>query len=491
MGDSSVIATVGRFAVTEGDLLRSFEAAPAFVRRDSAPLQKHLEYMMDERLLALAADSLGFSQSGFVKERVSALEEDLAVDELYKADILSHVRLGEREIEANMQKAVRNVRYRWIFAPERRHADALLASIRSGAPFDSLFQRELAGSSVADRTAESTQLRLEWDTPNIASALGKLRKRGVSPVLEGNDGFYIVSLDEVWQNPLRTETEMSMIRGEAIRIGTQIKADARAGGYVKSKMRQANPVLKAGGFNILRAFVAEKGLSRDTRVRWAIPATFMTEAGPQPIAASSKFLNRPLVTFGKRTLTVSDYTRWFDLRQFQLKTHSLSAFNSSVKQTVWRMVQDKLLIEEAYRRGFQTVDTVRHETAIWEAKFLYLAGRAHVLKSASVDESHLRSLYDERKKQFRRESQNIPTFESVKEEMRAEALGEQEGILLLQALEILKARYPVVVNKERLSQLSRTSTQDRQAIDMIIYKPGGTFPRVAFPTIDEAWSRLQ
>ena len=47
--------------------------------------------MIYERLLATEADKQRLDTTLFVRERLSALEEDVAVDELYKEEILSGV----------------------------------------------------------------------------------------------------------------------------------------------------------------------------------------------------------------------------------------------------------------------------------------------------------------------------------------------------------------------------------------------------------------
>ena len=93
-----VIATVGRFAITKQDLLDSYEYGPGFVKRLPNPLRKHLEFMIDERLLALEAERLNYDTTQFVRERVAALEEDLTVDELYADKILSQAKVSDKKI---------------------------------------------------------------------------------------------------------------------------------------------------------------------------------------------------------------------------------------------------------------------------------------------------------------------------------------------------------------------------------------------------------
>ncbi|MEK7671279.1 MAG: hypothetical protein AAB344_03570, partial [Bacteroidota bacterium] len=251
--------------------------------------------------------------------------------------------------------------------------------------------------------------------------------------------------------------------------------------------KSTNPIIKAEGFNIVRAFLADKGLSRDTQVKWNIPSTFMTEAGPMPINASEKFLSRPLVTFAGQTLVVRDYVRWFDVRQFQLKRSSLAAFNSSVKQTIWKMVQDKILSQEAYARGLNKRHDVRHEAKKWEAKLLYLAGRSHVMRTISISDSALKKQYQEQKKRYRDADAKQLSFDKARDRVWLDVYYNAETNTLFRTLQRLRKKYDVLINEEAVKELAVQASRDPNAIDVKFYKPGGTFPRVAFPSIDERW----
>ena len=483
-GNEEVIAAVGRVTITKQDLLDSYEFGPAFVKRLRNPLRKHLEFMIDERLLALEAERLRYDTTQFVRERVAALEEDLTVDELYKDDVLSHVKLSEKEVEAGIQKAKMNLRLRWLFSDNKRQAEQLSEQLKSGASFDSLY---VAQEDSANRNLATTLLKLESDAPDFATGIRALRTQQVSAPLQGPDGYYIVRIDQVWQNPLMSETEYERLKYATVEALRTAQAGKLAAEHVRTKMKSSHPVIKADGFNIVRAFLADKGLSRDTQVKWAIPSTFMTEAGPMPINASERFLKRPLVTFAGQTLNVRDYVRWFDVRQFQLKRSSLAAFNSSVKQTIWKMVQDKLLSQEAYSRGLNRRTEVAHEAKKWEAKLLYLAGRSHLLRTISIPDSALKKQYQQAKKRYRDADGKQLTFERARDAVWLDAYYDAEMITLLRTLQQLRKKHDVVINEDAFLQLATQIPREPQAIDVKIYKPGGTFPRVAFPSIDERW----
>lgn len=482
--DSSRVASIGKYSITVRDLMESYEFGPAFVKQHKNPLRSHLEFMIYERLLALDAETMQFDTTKFVKERVAGLEEDLTVDELYKKEILSKSSLTTNEIERGIAKAKVQLRMRWIFAMTKQEAERIHKKLAQGLSFDSLF---LEQENPDGKKYETFVLKLERDNPAFAKALSSVKNQEISAPIKGTDGFYIVRLDEVWQNPVTTETEYVRLKDEAIKIVSIIKANRLADAYVSMKMKIARPIIKSDGYNILRAFLADKGLSRDTKLKWDIPSTFMTEAGALPITSSGKFLNKTLVTYNKRTLTVQDYLRWFDIRQFQLKTSSLEAFNASVKQTIWKMVQDRMLSEEAYSQGLDKLDTVRSETLKWNVKLLYLAARAHYTRSIVIPDSVIRVRYNSRKNIYRDDKGKQFSFADAKRIAWEDLYREEEVKILTKRLQQLKQQYPVIVNEILVQQVSTTMQPEPSPINMMMYKPGGTFPRVAYPTIDDAW----
>ena len=489
--DSTIVATVGRFAITGRDLLDSYEFGPAFVRLKPQPLRAHLEYMIYERLIALEAEHLKEDTSLFVGERLSALQEDLAVDELYKDEVLSKVSATPDEIELGTQKARTNIRLRWIFADNRDEANRIAAELQRGVPFDSLFAGRFdVSDDPRGRMLEITLLQLERNNPELADHIVRLRSQEVSAPINAADGYYIVRMDEIWQNPILKETDHGNLRTEVTKVIETIYADRLAQDYIRSMMAAVYPLIKAEGFNTLRAHLAEKGLSRDTRLKWNIPSTFMTEAGPFPLWASGEFLNRTLVTFGDQTFTVRDYLRWFEIRQFQLDTRSIEAFNSSVKRTIWKMVQDKLLSQQAYARGLHLRNTVQDETRKWEAKLLYLAGRSRLLRAITIGDPDLQKRYAEQKHRYVDGAGKQLSFGEARQHVWVDLYSEEETKVLHQAIQRLRNDFPVTVREDLVLQLASRIEKESAPINVFFYKPGGTFPRVAFPTIDEAWQRF-
>jgi len=489
--DTTVVARVGRYTITTADLLSSYDFGPAFVRLAQDPLRKHLEYMIYERLLANDAEDQGEANTPFVRERIDGLEEDLAVDQLYNEEILGNVQISESDIQAGTQKLRINLRLRWIYAEESDALDRLVSALASGIPFESLYldQKE-AGGPAFDHSVQTTLLELERDNPEIAVQIAGLQNQEISPPIRGPDGFYIVRVDEIWQNPLMTSTAEAEMRAHARKTLVSIRADALAREYIRKIMVQASPVIKAEGFNILRAYLAQRGLSKNTRLTWQIPGSFMTEAGPVPLDRSWEFVHRPVVVSGHDVLTVRDYLRWFDIRQFQLKTSSLRAFNASIKATIWKLVHDRHLSAEARRRGLFGRDTVRLETTKWKIKLLYLAARMRLVKSISISDSAVEARHRTLAEQYREAAGEAADLSSARSHVHAVLFQERETEILLREIQRLRRNIVVHVREDIVKELAASVQEEGPPINVVFYKPGGTFPRVAFPTIDEAWERL-
>lgn len=490
--DSLIVATVGTHAITAGDLTTSYEFGPAFVKRTTDPLREHLKYMVYEYLLALEGEKNGLDETDFVKSRVQGLQEDYAVEELYKQEILSKVTLSKDTVEMDIAAAKKNISLRWIYTDSKRQAVTMYNMISSTGVFDSLFTQQLSASiHPGDRSYETTLLKLERDNQDLAATVKTMHPGTVSKPIQVHDGYYIISFDSLTENPITTQTEYAELRNQAVEIRTKIEADNLADAYIKNVMEQNYPVIKADGFNILRAYLADKGLSHDTKIQWEIPSTFMTEAGPQPISSSEKYLSHILVTYGKRSLQVRDFADWYDIRQFQLDTRSEKAFSSSVRRSIWKMVQDKLLSQQAYARGFDRLKSTRHETELWKRKMLYLGERSALLRTMDLSDSVTRSFYKEHSKSYVDANGTIKKYKDIKNEVKQDCFYSLEPVIILKKIEALKKKYPVVIHDSVLTTLSMKVRQDPHAIDAVFYKPGGTFPHVAFPTIDEAWIRFR
>ncbi len=488
MPDTAVAARVGKYIITADNLLESYEVAPAFVKLRPDPLGEHLRYLIYEHLMALEAERLGYDTTETVRRMIEAVEEDLTADRLYVQDVLSGVELSEEHIRAGVQKGRVRIRLRWMFSESQPDAESIYAAYREGASFDSLFSVNLSANQAPEsRMYEGTQLNLERDNPELMKRIVFLKSGEVSQPIEGPDGFYIFRIDEIWQNPILPEHEYTLLREQAITVLTKLRADEISAEYIRELFEEKNPEIVPAGMHVIRAYLAEKGLSEERREEFEIPMKLMTEGGPVEIVGNPEFLEMPVARSSDLTIAVRDYLDWFELRQFQIRRHSRSAFETSILQSVTKMIQDRMLIERAYRRGLYQLDEVRSEKARWQAKILYSVFRRELARSVQVTDRQVLSYYNANRRRYADRQGTPVNYEEIRERVRAEVRLAEENRLLHRLLNDVQHAYPVEVDQQIIDRLSGSIDESDTPINVIFYKPGGTFPRVAYPTIDQSW----
>src|SRR5207245_7017262 len=114
-------------------------------------------------------------------------------------------------------------------------------------------------------------------------------------------------------------------------------------------------------------------------------------------------------------------------------------------------------------------------------------GRLHVARTVALSDSVLKNEYTVHRQRYRDASGKAMSFDQAKSQIRLDLYYSEESKELLRTLQRLQKEFPVAINEEALRSLSATVVKESGPIDVIFYKPGGTFPRVAFPSIDERW----
>lgn len=488
--DTVVIARVGNLDITTEEFLLSYEFGPAFVKKHGKPRDRYLEFMINEKLLALDGYAHGLANDLEVATMLKEVEGDLATEELYRDDILSQVTVDNKETEQAINNERIHLALKWLFAPHRDELKTYLAQLAQGVPFDTLFNHQLTDSVlIGNRSLETTQFRLEDSNPAMARVVDTLSLSKISPPIEAPDGFYLVKVTNTWTNAIMTQTEHAELKQVVQRGLRQRRADALSDRYVNNLMRNHNPVIVRQTFNILRALVGKTVLSPEKYQDWNLTGKLMSEAGPIDSLEIERYRSQTLVRLNGRNLLLGDFWNWYQARSAYIRfnTASPQRFYASLMQMVWRSVRDNLLVERAWQRGLQDRSGVQKQKSWWEEKLVYARVKEEMLKSIQITDEQAQQFYQQNIRQYRDPKGNVLPYEKVKDGVRQGCYAEELAKNLLRSINILKNKYPVQINRAALETLPIDATPDPKAFDMITAKKGGTFPRPAVPTIDFDW----
>ena len=491
---TTVVARVGPAAITAREFLLSYEFGPAFVKRQKNSKRRYLEFMVNEKLLALDAADRGARSSPDVKRSMSEIEGDLATEELYRDDVLNTVRLSGKEIRDAIAGERIHYSIRWLYASTREGIEQYRRILMHGVGFDSAFTIQLGDSISADlRSWDATRFKMRTVRPAIAAVVDTLKPRTASAPIEGPDGWYIVSLRDVSIDAITTESEAMQQREDARRALTQQKADSLSDIYINRIMLANSPVIERRAFDLLSAYLAQFWLPKEMRAPMLKGLSVDQETALSAIADVGRFGKEPLVKMKNRSVALERFLSWYRAREFilRLRATSVRAYQLSLQQMVWRMVRDGLLIEQAMKRGMEKRESVRTQKVWWEEKTLYALEKKKLADSIALDDAKLLRYYRDHRGSYRGANGDTLSIEVAKEQVRSDCYTAELTSRLLHRLISLKRKYQVRIYDEALAGLPVENENDPRAIDAYFAKKSGTFPHPAFPSIDYDWQGWQ
>ena len=488
----TVIATVGDIDITAQEFLLSYEFGPSFPKRRKDSRKTFLDFMINEKLLALDAAAKGLSDAALVTRSLQELEGDMATEELFKDDVMPLVHVSAAELNEGVRDERTHYALRWIYTPEERDAQQIERQLRQGVSFDSLYQRQMHPPVKSDdRSLESTRFKLRRANALFARVVDSLRVRRPSHPLRAPDGYYIVSLDSSWRDVLITGSEGAKLMGDARQILEQEKSDSISSRYVRRIMLENNPVIVRRTFDKLQAYLGSLWADPDRYASWDLTKRFRDEGDSVDVKRIDDYGEDTLVTLKRKGVSLKEFLVWYRARDtyFRLNTTSRPAFFLSVEDLVWRMVRDKLLIARAYKRKLQDRDIVKRQMKWWKDKVLFGIEKRTLEGTITLSDSLCRSYYGEHTRDYLDTALVAQPYERVQEQVRKDCYELELQKRLLHTVLALKRKYPVRVHEDLLNSLPVDQENEPRAIDVYTVKKGGTFPHPAFPTIDYDWQK--
>jgi hypothetical protein len=487
----AVIARVGPTVVTVREFMLTSLFGPAFVKRQPESRQRTLDYMINEKLLALGASNN--SGDPRVGKNLAALEGDMATEELYRDDVLRHVKLSDGEIAEGVNQLRTSITLRWLYRKQKDKAVAAVRELRSGRSFDALYRQEISGSGVTndDRRMSGPLFRIRLRNAPMAMLAARLPVGRPSDPVQGPDGFYIMQVDSLSRDVLTTESADARERDDVRKALTKLKADSLSDLYVRQRMLEANPEIQRPAFDVLRAYLGSRVLSDERFAGFGLTAHL--DAGDTSYRAIDRFASRTLVKLRKGRIAIGDFLEWYRLREtgVTFRSDSPEGFFLSVEDVVWRMVRDRLLVAAALGRGLQQRPGVAVQKRWWKEKLLYQVAMDSIKRTIGWTDSTLQEYYAAHPRSFRDSTGTVRPFAEVKDDVLREWYDLEVKARVLRALHRLKSTYAVAVDEKVLNSIPMDAENDPRAIEVYTVKKGGTFPHPAFPTIDRSWQTWQ
>ena len=465
-----IVASIGSINITAEEFSNSYEFGHAFVKRKSDSKIRHLNYMINEKLLALNGYSRNIDGNDEIASIIKDFENDLATEEMFKEDILKNVVISEEEIDTVVTHKQLELDIRWLHAQNNKEKDDLLLELNIGISFDSLYQLQFEDPIyLDDRSMKINRYQLGKKNPELAEIIDILPVGQVSNPIEVDDGWYIFKIHNVWQNIITTEAEMIRLRQESINSLKKKKMDKLSDDYVNKLLLQQNPIIKIQSFNVLRAYLGLYNLTKEKYDEWNL-SDKLSKALDELNVTKENIGQTILIETNDGTILLEEFLVWYRNRSQYIKFNktNLQSFSSSVESLVWRMVRDKLLAGQAYERNYYTTESFTKQAEWWKDKIVYSVVKKDIVESVELKQEEVR-------------------YNSLDVKSKEEKINTEITRRLFLKLNELKKEYDVKINKDVLAKINVSEENYPRAIDFYTVKKGGLIPRTPYPTIDFEW----
>ncbi len=471
IGDE-ILAQVGEKKITVREFLTSYEFGPAFPKRIRNSKKHFLDYIINEKLIALKGYSQGIDDSTRVKDMLAAIEGDLSTEEMFKDDILKKLKVNQSELdEAAAEKQI-NYNIRWLYSSNENLLLYYESGLTKGTSFDSLFNLQINDSVFADqRSMEIDKFKLKIRNPGMSGIVDSMKAGEISKPVKAADGWYIFKLDDIWKSMITTQSELNEEKADAEEVIKKEKMDHESDVYVGNLLKTETPVIKGNAFAIVRSYLGGYELPEEKYDGWNLGERLQEQIKKLNVGKED-FGKLILVNLKDTVLNINDFINWYRMRsQFiKLNKEDFNKFSASIESSIWQMVRDNLLMKRAYARRYQNKEKIKEQLRWWKDKIVYAVMRDKIINSIKLNS-------DENNSKFHPKPDEKKEMEITKK--------------ILHEVLALKQKYKIEINEKLLNKIYVDDSNDPKTVDIYIVKKGGIFPHPAYPSIDMLWHNWQ
>ena len=480
------VARVGDRIITASEFRSNYEFGMPFLKKGADPKAAYLDYMIQEKLLALEGYRLGFDRNPRVRENEAALMRELLIEELFNHEIRRKITVTPEEIREGITKAMVSWKFRYWFEPN--HADAL--AIRAAMQEDGYAQvvTELLESNPEIRLApanfESGYLTWMEIDPAILEAIKDLPVGEISEPLLLNGVWVIFQITDIRRESF---TENAYREGAESMQQTLFyrKAQTAVRRYIDSLMTPLNVRTKAEAFRLLADALAEwTALSPADR---GSPLEAAAAAGPERprLRALNDHLDETLTRFKGGRWSIGDFLQRFDPASIRASAGDSQAFRNALNHRLAITVRDHFLAEEARKFKLDKSPQLQRSLQQWRDKWVYDEARSHFLRGVQADSTSARAFFQQNLTRYRLRRGAAPVFADFRAEAARDAWLHQARETLAAETESLRRGYPVSIDRAVLDTIRVTAAADNKWMSVQLFKSGSR--RMAVPIADPAW----
>jgi parvulin-like peptidyl-prolyl isomerase len=399
---TDTIATVGTDVINASDFLERFELMPWPMKDNKSRIeytkQEFLYSMIAEKLLAFEATNLGVDQDSASQVWRHSLEKMFSRDELFKREVMPQIKVTNAEIRDGLKKYAYQLHVAILEVSSQEKGEQLYKKVSHALNKDSVLSA-FRGSLYT--TLDTATVNFGGDDipfENAAYAVGALKLS--RPFEDANYGWVVLYVVDKETNPKYAEESLpdQIASVQKIIHGRQEDEIAQRVFFsILGKQRaEANPKLFLLLADSVYAILHEDSTGHKVKDYYMISPGDM-----ERLAAHFRDrLDEVFITAKNGDMTLGDIIEGLKYNEVIFPSLRRNIVEAILNNNIKTVVQNELLVREAFRKNIQYSPQVRHDVGVW-----YDSRRAHdllrrITDSVQVSDDEVMNYYKDNARLF-------------------------------------------------------------------------------------------
>lgn len=391
--DESVVAQIGIDKITARDFKIRFELSPYIpenkdIETDSVKYD-FLYSLIAEKLWAMDAEKMGIVKTKQFDFYFKPIEDLFVRDALFKQEVENKVTISKPEIEKGINKSQFTQVVRFISSQDSISIFEFHKQLHSFTNIDSLIP---FFNSIDDTTIEVKFGDL--DSESIEDTIYSLKKGSFSNPLQVDNGWVIFYCIENIFTPVNLVEEQAVenIRKPIKRRKLEILYNEYRNNLLKGTNVKINPNTLVILSDVFWQRLKDKTLVvREEKKYFELNENDFKEIQTSLTEAE---LKSPLFNIKEKQIFLYDLLSKVAYTGFSISQLDSTLVLSKLAYISKRFVEEQILTEEGYKKGYHLLPQVKSDLNLWRQKYLAQMYLVKTLDSVEVNEEMLLNFYN-------------------------------------------------------------------------------------------------
>ena len=484
--EDQILARIGNEVITVDEFSRNYETGFGNLKTGEDRKGTYLNYMINERLLALEGYRLGLDKSERVKTRERRLLNELLIETLLNKEVRSKVKVTPDEIRQEINKAKVSFKFRYWTEDNLQKAEEVVRDMRQrgyAAVVDDLLNRN-PEKHINPRKFETRYLTYMEISSELLDAIKDLPVGEISDPVLLHGKYYIFQVLDIRRSAV-TENEYKSKASSFEQIIFYRKYQQAIARYVSNLMEPRQVVTRGDAFGLLAKALQEWQEAGEEEGDDFLRAVLKSDSHRPAMKNLKDHLDQVIVAYADGSISLKDFLKEFNPLRLNDKEYDGLNFNARLARVIKLAIRDHFLAEEAKKMGLQEDTAVRKTLARWRNKWVFEETRDYLTRKVNLSEEEVKRYFETHRMHYKLSKNANPQLAGFLKKARRDALRDKERQILIEKIEELKKEYPVEINRTILDTLRVIDFRKSRWATFQVFQMGTNRP--ASPVVDPAW----